>query len=151
MALTDRQLMLYTYTASLYRPNALAAGSDIEATEGLTNPTPAFTGVPCYYGGTPEVDLATVMGLGKEANLFTFDSFRFDAHQEIADAWVIEMTSADPDPDTGEPHPLIGRFWVVRDNPQTVGSQGNRRANYQMVFAVLSNLPGLSGLVSNVA
>lgn len=147
MALTRRQVRFYTYKCSLYKPAVLAAGTGLWAADAQTQYTPAFTNVPCLYKPTPELDVPDMAGRSAEANLFTLDEWHFDAAQPLADTWIIKLTGSDPNQ---PPHPYIGRFWVIRDNSQMIASQGRRPNNAQMVYALLANVPGLSGRVSGL-
>lgn len=147
--LSWRQRRLYTYRATLYSPRLLGdTGGDLEADDAGVNYTPRFTDVPCLYKSTPELDVPTIAGRYKELNLMTLESWYFPVGVDIADQWVIEMTGSDP---KHPAHVYTGRFWIARDNPQTVVSQGARNTNFQMVYAVLSNLQGLSTNVGGIS
>jgi hypothetical protein len=147
---TPRQKRLYTFLYDIYKPEVLTAvEGDIEAPDaGVNIGEPAYHNVYGFYKGTPELDVAELAGRMKELNLFTLDEHHFTADQPLADQWILHLIGSDPGK---PPHPYIGRVWVVRDNPQMVASQGHRRTNYIMAYAVLSNVPGLSTLISNIS
>lgn len=170
MALNRRQTKLYTFRFSLYNPSPVKPPAtvppadpstlDLEMDDaGLipnahgsaalgTEYRPLFTNVPGFYKGTPEFDQRQTEGRMPELNLFTADEFHFDAAQPLADTWLIKMTASDP---RRPPHPYIGRVWAVQDNPQVVAAQGRRDANYQMAYALLQNIPGLSTPVTGIS
>ena len=132
MALTPRQLILYTYRASLFRPSAITTYPDADsaidnAKDASWVTVPAYTNVPCYFKFTPEVDLPATEGLNKEANIFTLDVILFDAAQEIEGQWLVQLTA---------PQILgtTGGFWYIQDNPRTTPILGNRRVNQTQVF-----------------
>ena len=141
MALTPRQLILYAYRANLYRPLPIAAYPDADsavdnAADSGWVAVPAYTDVPCYFKFTPEVDLPSAEGLNKEANIFTLDVILFDAAQEIAGQWLVQLTA---------PQILgsTGGFWYVQDNPQTTPSLGHRAVNQTQVFGKRGPTPRL--------
>ena len=141
MALTPRQLTLYTYRANLYRPSPIAAYPDADsavdnAADSGWLSTPAYTNVPCYFKFTPEVDLPSAEGLNKEANIFTLDVILFDAAQEIEGQWLVQLTA---------PQILgsTGGFWYVQDNPRTTPSLGRRAVNQTQVFGKRGPTPRL--------
>ena len=132
MALTPRQLILYTYRVNLYRPSPITTYPDADsaidnAKDIAWDAVPAYVNVPCYFKSTPEVDLPATQGLNKEANIFTLDVFLFDAAQEISGQWLVQIVS-----------PVIlgvtGGYWYVQDNPRTTPSLGRRSANQTQVF-----------------
>ena len=141
MALTPRQLILYTYRASLFRPAPIAAYPDADsavdnAADSGWLSTPAYVNVPCYFKFTPEVDLPSAEGLNKEANIFTLDVILFDAAQEIEGQWLVQLTA---------PQILgsTGGFWYVQDNPRTTPNLGRRAVNQTQVFGKRGPAPRL--------
>lgn len=147
MSLNFRQRILYTYVVSLYKPQGLQDVSKPFTQNPQLQYVPAYKNVFCYYKPTPELDVNALAGRGKELNLFTLDEFHFSSDQPIADDWVIQLTGSDP---KATPHPYIGRLWICRDNSQMAASQGRRNNGFQMVYAMLANIPGLSQKVKGL-
>ena len=142
MALTPRQLILYTYRVNLYRPSPITTYPDADsavdnARDMAWDAVPAYSNVPCYFKSTSEVDLPATQGLNKEANIFTLDVFLFDAAQEINGQWLVQIVS----PITPG---ISGGFWYVQDNPRTTPSLGNRRVNQTQIYGKRGPDPRLS-------
>lgn len=137
MPLTPRQKILYKHTVNIYVPvtNKVDGSKLAKAEEYFL----AFANVPCMFFATPELDIPdSPQGRSKEFNVFTLDRFHFLADQDLADTYVIELTTPN--------HPMHGLQWRIEGNSQLFVSMGNRRANYQMVMT--KRIPAITRISS---
>lgn len=106
MALTARQVALYTTTVSIWRKTIT-----INPTTGKpSEPTWAETaGVKCYIqtGQSQHMPNGEAV-LGESDNMFTFDDIHFEASVDIQSGDVLEVTAGN---NTGD-------YWQVRGNAQ---------------------------------
>jgi hypothetical protein len=144
MALNPRQNARYNAVVSLYKPGAQATtGLGKRATDQAFGTTAAYTGVRCAYRPTPNQSYDELPGRTLRQQVFTLDKFEFEAAQEIADGWVIELTGWNG-VSTGNYHPDKGKVWTTLGDPQTVASAHGRQPNYQMILARIGvDQPGM--------
>lgn len=123
---------LMRHTCNLYRPAARTAQTPggVEAADFSYSATLAYSNVPCYYQATPEFDEPKDQGITKQINILTSDKWHFLAEQEIADTWLIEMTTPD--------HPYSGRIWTTQGNSTMNASMPGRPTDSQWIYAKLS-------------
>lgn len=122
---------LLSDTCTLYRPSPIASTpGNFEAADASYVVAPTYTGIRCHYEPTPEFDEPENQGVTKQVNILTSDKFTFLSSQEVADQWLILLTTPG--------HAYNGRIWVIQGNSFMNDSEPGRYTSSQWLYAKLS-------------
>ena len=137
MALTPRQTAFYTDRVDVFlRPTPATAGATKQLGDLSYATVATQTAVPCMWQSEAENNrYVPPAGRAEMDILFTLDRFFFAASVAIEDGDALQLKT------TG--HPENGRFFRVMGKGRTRLSRGNRRGNYQMVYA--KRIDGIAG------
>lgn len=123
MALTQRQIALYTDLFDLYKPNNLQ-GLPFNDVEDISYPsTPTYSNVSCYHHTKDKIGKGKFFGnvpIGDTVSLM--DTISFDCAQEVGNSWVLQKKT------TGDPE--INQWYIVTQDPDI----NNFHANKQRVY-----------------
>lgn len=135
MALTPRQIILYTHRAELWRATITKDGDG--RVTGKTWTLQA-TAIPCYFLFRSSTEAPSVAGGLEADNFFSRDELHTDGTLDIDADDVLKNVTLDSN---GSQSAAYGRFWVVAGQPQAVSNQGRRRARMKVVQAVQIEVP----------
>ena len=140
MALTPRQVRLYTHRCHIYRPDTTVATGDAGG--------PAYallaSNVACYFQTDTSLDQPRIYGRDEHDILFTLDEIHMDRDQDVQSEDVLVNVTLDGLDGAQTEH--YGKAWVVRGKPRAISHQGARRAGKKQIYA--SQLRGLPSGVS---
>lgn len=130
--LNQRQEIAFADTVSLYRPSKFVKGATKKILDPSYSSTPAYTGVKCRFQSTPFATEIQALGRENENTLLVLDQFRFHSSQEIADNWIIKLTTPG--------HPQLGNYWKVQGGKKSRVSS-RRPTNEATIKAFLTTKP----------
>lgn len=128
MALSRRQLILYTYRVDLYEPKLVTSNGG--------TPTYSYslakTDVPCYPMFKTSLSAPEDFGQIERDIFGTLDVWHFDEEEIVDDQWYLVVKT---------PGPYLGKAWKTRGNPVKYQQGGRRRGDHLMIEAAFHDHP----------